>query len=100
MRIATGIDTLAYSSFPKNSGTAGMNRPSATPKAIHKNTHKERYREKKPSLFSDMTSSSNYKSIGIFAKYQKAVKLFLDTCCITGENPKYNGIAGKRNPRP
>src|SRR5574344_107081 len=48
MRMATGIDTLAYSNRPRNVGIAGKNLPIKTPTAMHTMTHIVRYRSKKP----------------------------------------------------
>ena len=51
MRIATGIDTFAYSNLLKVSGITGINRPMATPTIIHAATHSVRYFSKKPNPF-------------------------------------------------
>jgi hypothetical protein len=48
-----GIDTFAYSNFPKKAGNAGKNFPNRTPDTMHKNTHTDKYFSKKlmPSSF-------------------------------------------------
>ena len=51
MRIATGIETFAYSNLLKVSGITGINRPMATPTIIHAATHSVRYFSKKPNPF-------------------------------------------------
>jgi hypothetical protein len=47
MRIATGIDTRAYSNWDKKSGILGIYTPISTPMTMHANTHTVRYRSKK-----------------------------------------------------
>lgn len=48
IRIATGIDTWAYSKRESVSGTAGANWPSNTPTTMASATHTERKRSKSP----------------------------------------------------
>jgi hypothetical protein len=57
IRIATGIDTFAYSNLLKVSGITGINCLMATPTIIHAATHSVRYFSKKTNpLFSCITS--------------------------------------------
>ena len=42
IKIAIGIETLAYSSLPKVSGTTGNSFPIAIPATMHKTTHRVR----------------------------------------------------------
>ena len=42
IKMAMGMETLAYSSLPRNSGTRGKNLPRAMPATMHKATHKVR----------------------------------------------------------
>ena len=48
IKIAIGIDTFAYSNFPKNSGTDGRNFPIRIPIPIQRITHIVRYFSKNP----------------------------------------------------
>ena len=67
MRIATGIDTFAYSNLLKVSGIEGTNCPIATPTIMHTATHTVRYFSKKPNpLFSCIVSLS----LKFYAPYQ------------------------------
>jgi len=51
MRIATGIDTFAYSNLLKVSGIEGTNCPIATPTIMHTATHTVRYFSKNLILY-------------------------------------------------
>src|SRR5690606_13317559 len=51
IRIATGMDTFAYSNLLKVSGIAGINCPIATPAIMHAATHSVRYFSKNPNPF-------------------------------------------------
>jgi hypothetical protein len=46
IRIAMGIDTLAYSNFPRVSGITGNNLPSAIPTTMQAATHTLKYLSK------------------------------------------------------
>ncbi len=48
IRIATGMDTFAYSNLLKVSGIAGINCPIATPAIMHAATHNVKYFSKNP----------------------------------------------------
>src|SRR6056297_2507786 len=98
MRMATGIETFAYSNLLSVSGTAGINLPTATPATMQSATHSVKYRPNtpissatlflsKPLFFSFfdypciLLLQANLKfSLVYFFKYKFLVFLYVFTC--------------------